>query len=142
MTEISTIPAGLSCRVEAVQPLLRLVDVQKSFGSTQVLRGVSFDVEPGQVVTILGPSGSGKTTLLRCVNFLEIYDGGSIQIDGEEVGFRDLATRRVRPERELARVRAKTGMVFQMFNLFPHLSAAENVMLGLLKVRGKPRAEA
>jgi polar amino acid transport system ATP-binding protein len=93
-------------------------------------------------VTIIGPSGSGKTTLLRCVNFLESYDSGSIRIAGEEVGYRDLARRRVRPERELARMRAETGMVFQMFNLFPHLTAAENVMLGLVKVRGIPRTEA
>ena len=94
------------------------------------------------MVTIIGPSGSGKTTLLRCVNFLETYDGGSIRIDGEEVGYRDVQTRRRRPERELARMRAETGMVFQMFNLFPHLTAAQNVMLGLTKVRGKSKAEA
>jgi polar amino acid transport system ATP-binding protein len=141
MTETTTNSARPPSATVA-RPLLRLVDVRKAFGSTQVLRGVTFDVERGQVVTILGPSGSGKTTLLRCVNFLETYDGGSIQIDGEEVGYRDPASRRVRPERELSRMRAETGMVFQMFNLFPHLTAAENVMLGLVKVRGKSRAEA
>ncbi|HEU4519018.1 MAG TPA: amino acid ABC transporter ATP-binding protein [Microvirga sp.] len=123
-------------------PLLRLSGVEKSFGATRVLRGVDLDVERGQVVTIIGPSGSGKTTLLRCVNFLETYDGGSIAIDGEEVGYRDLKRRRPRPERELARMRAETGMVFQMFNLFPHLTAAENVMLGLVKVRRMNRREA
>jgi polar amino acid transport system ATP-binding protein len=123
-------------------PLLRLSGVEKSFGATRVLRGVDLDVERGQVVTIIGPSGSGKTTLLRCVNFLETYDGGSIAIDGEEVGYRDLERRRPRPERELARMRAETGMVFQMFNLFPHLTAAENVMLGLVKVRRMNRREA
>jgi polar amino acid transport system ATP-binding protein len=123
-------------------PLLRLSGVEKSFGATRVLRGVDLDVERGQVVTIIGPSGSGKTTLLRCVNFLETYDGGSIAIDGEEVGYRDLQRRRPRPERELARMRAETGMVFQMFNLFPHLTAAENVMLGLVKVRRMNRREA
>jgi len=123
-------------------PLLRLSGVEKSFGATRVLRGVDLDVERGQVVTIIGPSGSGKTTLLRCVNFLETYDGGSIAIDGEEVGYRDLTRRRPRPERELARMRAETGMVFQMFNLFPHLTAAENVMLGLVKVRRMNRREA
>ena len=86
----------------------------------------------GEVVTIIGPSGSGKTTLLRCVNFLETYDGGSIRIDGEEVGYRDLArAQRARRSATLPRMRAETGMVFQMFNLFPHLTAAENVMLGL-----------
>jgi polar amino acid transport system ATP-binding protein len=123
-------------------PLLRLSGVEKSFGATRVLRGVDLDIERGQVVTIIGPSGSGKTTLLRCVNFLETYDGGSIAIDGEEVGYRDLERRRPRPERELARMRAETGMVFQMFNLFPHLTAAENVMLGLVKVRRMNRREA
>jgi polar amino acid transport system ATP-binding protein len=123
-------------------PLLRLAGVEKSFGAVPVLRGVDLSVERGQVVTIIGPSGSGKTTLLRCVNFLEVYDAGSIQIDGTEVGYRDLARRRMRSERDLARIRAETGMVFQMFNLFPHLTAAENVMLGLVKVRGKSRPEA
>jgi polar amino acid transport system ATP-binding protein len=123
-------------------PLLHLSRIEKSFGSVQVLRGVDLEVARGQVVTIIGPSGSGKTTLLRCVNFLESYDAGSILIDGKEVGYRDLARRRMRSERDLARIRAETGMVFQMFNLFPHLTAAENVMLGLQKVRGKPRREA
>jgi polar amino acid transport system ATP-binding protein len=124
------------------QPLLRMSAVEKSYGTVPVLRGVNLEISRGQVVTIIGPSGSGKTTLLRCVNFLERYDRGSIQIDGKEVGYRDLACRRIRSERELARMRAETGMVFQMFNLFPHLTAAENIMLGLVKVRGKPRREA
>ncbi|HEY9422533.1 MAG TPA: amino acid ABC transporter ATP-binding protein, partial [Thermoanaerobaculia bacterium] len=123
-------------------PLLRLSGVEKSFGSVRVLHGVDLEVERGQVVTVIGPSGSGKTTLLRCVNFLEVYDAGSIRIDGKEVGYRDLARRRMRSEQDLARVRAETGMVFQMFNLFPHLTAAENVMLGLRKVRGKSKREA
>jgi polar amino acid transport system ATP-binding protein len=124
------------------QPLLRIRGLEKTFGETRVLRGVDLDVHRGQVVTIIGPSGGGKTTLLRCVNFLETYEGGSIQIENEEVGYRDLATRRRRTERDLAHMRAETGMVFQMFNLFPHLTAAENVMLGLVKVRGKSRKEA
>jgi len=123
-------------------PLLRISALEKSYGAVSVLRGVDLDVARGQVVTVIGPSGSGKTTLLRCVNFLEVYDGGSIRIDGQEVGYRDLARRRMRSERELARMRAETGMVFQMFNLFPHLTAAENIMLGLVQVRGKPRKEA
>ena len=107
-----------------------------------MLRGVDLDVRRGEVVTIIGPSGSGKTTLLRCVNVLETYDGGSIGIDGVEVGFRDTERQRRRSDRELAPIRAETGMVFQMFNLFPHLTAAGNVMLGLTKVRKKPKAEA
>jgi polar amino acid transport system ATP-binding protein len=129
-------------RMTAPAPLLRLSAVEKSYGATPVLRGVDLEVRRGQVVTLIGPSGSGKTTLLRCVNFLETYNGGSIQIDGKEVGYRDLTRRRLRSERELAQIRAETGMVFQMFNLFPHLTAAENVMLGLVKVRGKERKEA
>jgi polar amino acid transport system ATP-binding protein len=122
--------------------LLDVTDVSKSFGTVQVLRSVSLQVARGEVVTVIGPSGSGKTTLLRCVNFLESYDGGSIRIDGKEVGFRETGTRQRRSERDLAAMRAETGMVFQSFNLFPHLTAAGNIMLGLTKVRGKSRAEA
>jgi polar amino acid transport system ATP-binding protein len=117
--------------------------VKKSFGETLVLDGVDLDVLRGGVVTIIGPSGSGKTTLLRCINVLELYDEGSIKLDGTEVGFDESGgRRRRRGERALTAIRAQTGMVFQMFHLFPHLTAAENVMLGLRKVRGKPKAEA
>ena len=123
-------------------PVLRIRKLKKSFGDLQVLDEVDLDVAKGEVVTVIGPSGSGKTTLLRCVNFLEPYQSGSIKIDGREVGYLDEANKRPRGERELARIRSDIGMVFQSFNLFPHLSAAENVMLGPIKVRGKPRAEA
>ncbi|WP_256752675.1 amino acid ABC transporter ATP-binding protein [Mesorhizobium sp. Mes31] len=122
--------------------LLDVVNVSKSFGAVEVLRSVSLQVARGEVVTVIGPSGSGKTTLLRCVNFLESYDSGSIRIDGKEVGFRETGTRLRRSERDLAAMRAETGMVFQSFNLFPHLTAAGNIMLGLTKVRGKSSAEA
>ncbi|MER9950848.1 amino acid ABC transporter ATP-binding protein [Mesorhizobium sp. M0047] len=122
--------------------LLDIRDVSKAFGTVQVLRSVSLQVARGEVVTVIGPSGSGKTTLLRCVNFLESYDSGSIRIDGKEVGFREAGARQRRSERDLAAMRAETGMVFQSFNLFPHLTAAGNIMLGLTKVRGKSRAEA
>jgi polar amino acid transport system ATP-binding protein len=122
--------------------LLDIAGVSKAFGSVEVLRSVSLKVEKGEVVTVIGPSGSGKTTLLRCVNFLESYDSGSIRIDGKEVGFREAGTRQRRSERDLAAMRAETGMVFQSFNLFPHLTAAGNIMLGLTKVRGKSKAEA
>ena len=93
-------------------------------------------------MTVIGPSGGGKTTLLRCVNFLEAYDGGSIKIDGREVGYVENARGRKRGEVDLAAMRAETGMVFQSFNLFPHLNAEENVMLGLRRVRKKPLNEA
>ena len=124
-------------------PVVRIRALKKSFGKVVVLDGVDLDVYRGQVVTIIGPSGGGKTTLLRCINVLETYDDGSVQIDGVEVGFRDSSgARRRRTERDLARHRAETGMVFQLFYLFPHLTAAENVMLGLRKVRGFGKVEA
>ncbi|WP_406857219.1 amino acid ABC transporter ATP-binding protein [Alsobacter sp. KACC 23698] len=123
-------------------PLLQIAGLHKSYGAAEVLKGVDLTVATGEVVTIIGPSGSGKTTLLRCVNFLETYEQGSIRIAGEEVGYRDAVRRQPRSETELARIRAETGMVFQAFNLFPHLTAAENVMLGLVKVRRKRKAEA
>ena len=123
--------------------VVRIRGLRKSFGETPVLNGIDLDVRRGGVVTIIGPSGSGKTTLLRCVNALEYYDEGSIELDGVEIGFVEQGgRRRRRRERELSKLRAETGMVFQMFYLFPHLTAAENVMLGLRKVRGRPKAEA
>ena len=126
----------------ATANLLDIRQLAKSFGTNQVLKSVDLSVSKGEVVTIIGPSGSGKTTLLRCVNFLEVYDGGSIKIDGKEVGYRDGPDRRKRGEIDLARIRAETGMVFQSFNLFPHLTASENVMLGLRRVRRKSLKEA
>lgn len=123
-------------------PLLRIRSLGKSFGSVNVLNSVDLNVKKGEVVSVIGPSGSGKTTLLRCVNFLESYDKGSIQIDGQEVGFRDENNRQRRTETDLARIRAETGMVFQSFNLFPHLTAVQNVMLGLIKVRGMSKNDA
>ena len=124
--------------------LVTIRNLKKSFGATQVLNGVDIDVARGEVVVIIGASGSGKTTLLRCINALESYDDGSIRVDGVEIGFRDAdgTVRRARGDRELAKIRADIGMVFQLFNLFPHLNARDNVMLGLLKVRGMAKAEA
>ena len=122
------------------EPLLFIEGLNKSFGDVEVLKSIDLRVNRGEVVTVIGPSGSGKTTLLRCVNFLESYDDGSIRIDGVEVGYAE--GRKPRGERALARMRAETGMVFQQFNLFPHLTASGNVMLGLVKVLGKSKAEA
>ena len=125
------------------QSLVQIRGVKKSFGTTRVLDGVDLDVAKGEVVCVIGPSGSGKTTLLRCINLLETYDGGSIKVDGVEVGYEDgSGSRKRRSERALAPIRADIGMVFQLFNLFPHLSALENVTLGLTKVRGISKAEA
>src|SRR5271170_3295727 len=118
----------------AAGPLVRVRGLTKSFGAQPVLNGVDLDVHRGEVLAVIGASGSGKTTLLRCINLLERYDG-------VEVGYRN-GDRRPRGERELARIRADTGMVFQLFNLFPHLTAAENVMLGLRKVRRMSKREA
>jgi polar amino acid transport system ATP-binding protein len=125
-------------------PVVRIRGVKKTFGNNRVLDGVDLDVHKGEVVVVIGPSGSGKTTLLRCINLLETYDEGSIQVDGVEVGFRDggEGVRKHRHDRDLARIRADIGMVFQLFNLFPHLTARENVMLGLRKVRGRTPADA
>jgi polar amino acid transport system ATP-binding protein len=125
------------------EALVEIRGLRKSFGATRVLDGVDLDVRRGEVVTVIGPSGSGKTTLLRCVNALETYDGGSIRLDGTEVGYAgEGGARRKRRDRELARLRAEAGMVFQLFYLFPHLTAVENVMLGLRRVRRLPKPEA
>ena len=113
-------------------PLVSITDVRKSFGALEVLKGVSVAVEKGDVVAIIGRSGSGKSTLLRCVNGLETYQSGSIVVDGIEVG----ATKT-----DLRDLRRNVGMVFQQFNLFPHLTAAENVALAP-KVVNKMTAKA
>ncbi len=125
-------------------PVVRIRGLKKSFGSNRVLDGIDLDVQKGEVVVVIGPSGSGKTTLLRCINLLETYDEGSVQVDGVEVGYREGpgGARHRRGDRELSKIRADIGMVFQLFNLFPHLTAQQNVMLGLRKVRGLPAAEA
>ena len=126
-----------------MQPLLQIRGLTKRFDALEVLKGVDLDVHQGEVVSVIGSSGSGKTTLLRCVNLLEEFDGGEILIDGISIGYRIDGTRRRRlKDRELSRQRAMTGMVFQSFNLFPHLSALGNVALGLTKVRGMAKSEA
>jgi polar amino acid transport system ATP-binding protein len=123
--------------------LLSIRDLTKSFGESRILKGVDLGVAAGEVVSIIGASGSGKTTLLRCVNLLEDFDGGEIILAGTTIGYESRSgVRRRLPERELARQRAMTGMVFQSFNLFPHLTALGNVTLGLIKVRHLPRKEA
>ena len=126
-----------------MQPLLQIRALTKRFDALEVLKGVDLDVHEGQVVSVIGSSGSGKTTLLRCVNLLEEFDGGEILIDGEAIGYRvDGQRRRRLKDRELSRQRAMTGMVFQSFNLFPHLTALGNVALGLTKVKGMAKSEA
>jgi polar amino acid transport system ATP-binding protein len=126
-----------------VRPLLQIQALRKRFHDIEVLKGVDLDVSEREVVSIIGSSGSGKTTLLRCVNLLEEFDDGQILLDGESIGYCIEGNRRRRlSDRELSRQRSMTGMVFQSFNLFPHLTAAGNVMLGLRKVRRLPKDEA
>ena len=125
-------------------PVVRIRGLQKSYGSIEVLKGIDLDVNRGEVVTIIGPSGSGKTTLLRCVNLLERYDVGSVRVDGVEIGYfeSEAGVRKPRTERQVSKLRAETAMVFQAFYLFPHLTAIENVMLGLRRVRGLSKQQA
>ncbi|NMX60737.1 amino acid ABC transporter ATP-binding protein [Pseudomonas sp. WS 5079] len=125
------------------QPLLNISGLRKQYGAVEVLKGVDLSLQRGNVVTLIGSSGSGKTTLLRCVNLLEEFQGGQITLDGESIGYADVAGKRVRhPEKLIAQHRAMTGMAFQQFNLFPHLSALQNVTLGLLKVKQMGKDEA
>jgi polar amino acid transport system ATP-binding protein len=114
-----------------LRPVLSLANIRKSFGGQPILRGISFDVPSSQVVAVIGPSGGGKSTLLRCINLLEAPDEGIVQLDGETLT-RDSAAR-------LAELRSRIGMVFQLFNLFPHLTARQNVSLALkyaLRLKG------
>jgi len=124
------------------QPVLQIQNLHKKFKDTEVLKGVDLSLASGDVVSIIGSSGSGKTTLLRCVNLLEEFHEGSVSIAGEEVGYLAGPPRRRRKEAEIARQRAMTGMVFQQFNLFPHMSALKNITLGLTKVKKLPMDEA
>ena len=123
--------------------MVQVIDAHKRFGRLEVLRGVSMDVERGEVVVLLGPSGSGKTTLLRCINHLEALHAGRIYVDGELVGYCEKNGRLVEDrEPEIARKRAAIGMVFQRFNLFPHLSALGNVTEAPIRVKNMARRDA
>jgi polar amino acid transport system ATP-binding protein len=122
--------------------LLSARDIHKKYDDTEVLKGVDLDVEQSQVVALIGASGSGKTTFLRCINLLEEYHQGRIELDGEAIGYAANGRRRRLGERQISAQRARIGMVFQSFNLFPHMTAEANVMLGLTKVRNMPVREA
>src|SRR6185295_7368413 len=127
----------------SMNPLVRIVGLRKSFGSIEVLKGVDLEVARGECVSIVGPSGSGKTTLLRCVNFLERPTGGEVWVDGKRIGQKEVGGRlRDLSDREMAGERAEIGFVFQRFNLFPHLTALENVALAPKRVRKLTPAEA
>lgn len=114
------------------QPLISIKDVHKSFGELEVLKGISLDVMQGEVICIIGPSGSGKSTLIRCINALNTINSGSIKVEGLEVNDPDL---------DKLELRKKVGMVFQQYNLFPHKTALENIMMAPLKVLKKPIEE-
>ena len=115
------------------EPVVRLEGVHKSFGDNEVLRGIDLEVASGEVLTIIGPSGSGKSTLLRCVNLLEPLNEGRIFLEGEEI---------TRKGTDVSAVRQRIGMVFQQFNLFPHLTVMDNLTLAARRIRRRPRAEA
>jgi polar amino acid transport system ATP-binding protein len=124
------------------EPLIRVENVRKRFGESWILRGVSLDVHKGEVLVLIGPSGSGKTTLVRCVNALEPVDEGRITIGGELIGCREQGGRMTAlPERLIARQRRHVGMVFQRFNLFPHMTALDNVMVAPIRVLGRRVAD-
>ncbi|MBS8260436.1 amino acid ABC transporter ATP-binding protein [Roseibium polysiphoniae] len=114
------------------QPIVSIKDVHKAFGSLEVLKGVSMDIMKGEVICIIGPSGSGKSTLIRCINALNDIQAGSITIEGQEVHDTKL---------DKLELRKKVGMVFQQYNLFPHKTALENVMMAPIKVLKQPRDE-
>ncbi len=124
-------------------PVVRARNVHKAFGANEVLKGIDLDVMPGEVVVILGPSGSGKSTFLRCINHLEAIDQGSIEVDGEQIGYRLEKGRLLRlAERQIAVQRRKIGMVFQQFNLYSHMTALENVVEAPIGVHHYSRDEA
>jgi ABC-type polar amino acid transport system ATPase subunit len=138
--EGNRVTAATALSAAPAQPtILRLDRIDKSFGRLQVLRDVTLEVRKGEVVCIIGPSGAGKSTLLRCINHLETVDGGTIYFEGEPV-YRYVKAGRivVDPERRIEEIRSHIGMVFQSFNLFPHMTALGNVMEAPVYVRGDP----
>jgi polar amino acid transport system ATP-binding protein len=116
--------------------------VRKSFGRLEVLRGIDLEVNPKDVMCIIGPSGSGKSTFLRCINHLEKIDAGRLSVDGELVGYKERGDKLYElPDSEVCKKRAEIGMVFQRFNLFPHMTARENIVEAPLRVKGEGRAK-
>jgi polar amino acid transport system ATP-binding protein len=125
------------------EPMVNAEGVHKRFGRQEVLKGITLEVAAGEVMCLLGPSGSGKSTFLRCINHLEKIDAGRLSVDGELVGYRQLGDKlHELRESEVARKRSEIGMVFQHFNLFPHMTALENVTCAPIRVKRLSREEA
>ena len=124
-------------------PMVRALSVRKTFGQNEVLKGITLNVKQGEVLCLLGPSGSGKSTFLRCINHLETIDGGRIYVGDELIGYRQVGDvlHELHPA-EIAKQRSSIGMVFQRFNLFPHLTAIENVIEAPIGVKGIAREDA
>ena len=127
----------------AERPMIAVRGLEKSFGSHQILRDVSFEVKPSQTVAMIGRSGSGKSTMLRCLNMLEEWSGGEIEIDGAPLGYTRTESGKLErwPAKRQAKARENIGMVFQQFNLFPHMTAIENVMVGPRTVKKQPKEQ-
>ncbi|MGH9304172.1 MAG: amino acid ABC transporter ATP-binding protein [Acidimicrobiales bacterium] len=122
--------------------MVRAEGVRKSFGRLEVLKGIDLEVHPGEVFCIIGPSGSGKSTFLRCINHLEKINGGRLWVEGELVGYEQRGDHlRELSERQVCANRSRIGMVFQRFNLFPHMTALQNVSLAPVAVKGESRSE-
>ncbi len=129
--------------METNEPLIRAIDIWMNRGENVVLKGVSLQAQKGEVIALLGPSGAGKSTLLRCMNAIELADRGLVVLDGETIGCTRVGEEYYRlPERELSRQRAEIGMVFQNFNLFPHMSVLENIIDAPMRVRRMRKKEA
>jgi polar amino acid transport system ATP-binding protein len=125
------------------EALVRAEQVRKSFGPNEVLKGVDLDVNRGEVMCVIGPSGSGKTTLLRCINHLEKIDSGRLTVDGDLVGYEQRGDKLYEcTDREVAKMRASIGMVFQHFNLFPHMTALGNIVEAPVRVKKVSKDEA
>ena len=149
MTDPTATPAPITEPTTEASPaptghlLVQAIEVHKSFGRLEVLKGITLHVAQGEVMCLIGPSGSGKSTFLRCINHLEKVDAGSLYVDGELVGYRAAGDKLYElKEKEVARKRAEIGMVFQRFNLFPHMTALGNIIEGPSRVQGVSRKEA
>ncbi|NNC11460.1 amino acid ABC transporter ATP-binding protein [Planctomonas sp. JC2975] len=134
---------GQNATAQASVPMVNAVGVSKSFGSNEVLKSISLQVQRGEVMCVIGPSGSGKSTFLRCINHLENIDAGRLYVDGKLVGYQQKGDKlfELKPA-DAARQRRDIGMVFQHFNLFPHMTALENVIEAPIRVNGMSKADA